>query len=484
MLQKNSYNTEMMVLKHLTKHPTDYPNINKEYFEDKELQKIFEAIRTFKNEIPKEELIVTDGLDSETVRSIYIGENENPDRWIEYLTKFYLIRTANANVVSMFTKMVDDEVCWTEWFKTATMEQIINKIYEENSKQKEEMDKFARQFEYNSCVFCLPCELPNALVKKEWLIDNMLLQSTFNELISPQKAGKTQLCYELASAVQNGVPFLGHNTIKKDVLYVDFEMDNSEIHDRTEKLRHFYSKFYKIPEEEYEQFRVMALSTKPEINIDYILDAIKREKRKNNNVGLVVFDNFYSLATNIDTNKLDEVMALLRKIRTGLGDDITFIMVNHTNKAVTNAQNTTPNFYSIMSAAFGSNAHGMFTAEVIYIEKKTDGAKVWCAGRHVSPEYSISCLQNKDTNWFFLPVDEGYRSVLKDEDYKIIDDYLNSTSRNGFGKPGIKKWDNFKIKFGNKYNKDMLKQAGYIFNNTDDEGNKKKETIALRDYKD
>ena len=59
---------------------------------------------------------------------------------------------------------------------------------------------------------------------------------------------------------------------------------------------------------------------------------------------------------------------------------------------------------------------------------------------------------------------------LKDKYYKIIDDYLNSTSRNGFGKPGIKKWDNFKIKFGNKYNKDMLKQAGYIFNSIDDEG--------------
>ena len=179
----------------------------------------------------------------------------------------------------MFTKMVDDEVCWTEWFEKATLEQITSKIYEENSKQKEEMDKFARQFEYDSCVFSLPCDLPNAKIQRDWLIDNMLLQSTFNELISPQKAGKTQLCYELASAVQNGVPFLGHNTIKKDVLYVDFEMDNCEIFTRTEKLRHFYSKFYKIPEEEYEQFRVMALSSKQDINIAYIIDVIKREKR-------------------------------------------------------------------------------------------------------------------------------------------------------------------------------------------------------------
>ena len=471
----------MMVLNHLTKHPTDYPNINKEYFEDKELQKAFEVIRTFKTEIPAEELVVTDEIDDGIVNSIYNSKNKNPDRWIEYLTKFYLLRNADAHVVSMFTKMVDDEVCWTEWFEKATLEQITSKIYEENSKQKEEMDKFARQFEYDSCVFSLPCDLPNAKIQRDWLIDNMLLQSTFNELISPQKAGKTQLCYELASAVQNGVPFLGHNTIKKDVLYVDFEMDNCEIFTRTEKLRHFYSKFYKIPEEEYEQFRVMALSSKQDINIDYIIDVIKREKRKNDSVGLVIFDNFYSLATNIDTNKLDEVMALLRKIRTGLGDDITFLMVNHTNKAVTNAQNTTPNFYSIMSAAFGSNAHGMFTAEVIYIEKKTDGAKVWCAGRHVSPEYSISCIQNKDTNWFFLPVDEGFKSILTDEDYKIIDDYLNSTSRNGLSVKGTKVWDNFKAKFGNKYNKDMLKQAGYIFNSTDDEGNKKRETISVRE---
>ena len=36
-----SFNTEIMVLNYLVEHPTDYPNINKEYFEDKELQKIF-----------------------------------------------------------------------------------------------------------------------------------------------------------------------------------------------------------------------------------------------------------------------------------------------------------------------------------------------------------------------------------------------------------------------------------------------------------
>ena len=48
MNKDNSFNTEMMVLSHLVKHPTDYPNIKKEYFHRKDTQDIFEYIRKCK----------------------------------------------------------------------------------------------------------------------------------------------------------------------------------------------------------------------------------------------------------------------------------------------------------------------------------------------------------------------------------------------------------------------------------------------------
>ena len=41
MIKDNSFNTEMMVLSHLVKHPTDYPNIKKEFFHRKDTQGIF-----------------------------------------------------------------------------------------------------------------------------------------------------------------------------------------------------------------------------------------------------------------------------------------------------------------------------------------------------------------------------------------------------------------------------------------------------------
>ena len=63
------------------------------------------------------------------------------------------------------------------------------------------------------------------------------------------------MAMELAACVQNGLPFLGHNTIKKDVLYIDWETDECEILDRSKKLEDFIKKNYKV--DDYEQYKGM-----------------------------------------------------------------------------------------------------------------------------------------------------------------------------------------------------------------------------------
>ena len=127
-----SFNTEIMVLNYLVQHPTEYPHIKKEYFHRKDTQDIFEYIRKCKNSIPKIELGMTKLAEKDVIDTIYAARLDNPDKWVERLTKFAIMREAPAHIVSMFTKTVDDEVEWSDWYKKATVKQVLDKIIEEN----------------------------------------------------------------------------------------------------------------------------------------------------------------------------------------------------------------------------------------------------------------------------------------------------------------------------------------------------------------
>ena len=267
------------------------------------------------------------------------------------------------------------------------------------------------------------------------------------------------MAMELAACVQNGLPFLGHNTIKKDVLYIDWETDECEILDRSKKLEDFIKKNYKV--DDYEQYKLISLSCEPNTKLEYILEAIRVEREKNKNIGLIVFDNFYSLALDIDANALNEVVARLKEIKNGCGPNVATLLVNHTNKEQSRSS-TNPTFSSIMTSAFGSNAHGMFTNELIYIRKMEDGVEVWVAGRHVSDVYSIPCVQDKES-YFFSPVDVVVGKI-EEKDFKMVDNYLNSIG-NGISKKGKKSWSSFKSKFGSRFPRAVLEEAGYVFTN-------------------
>ena len=105
----------------------------------------------------------------------------------------------------------------------------------------------------------------------------------------------------------------------------------------------------------------------------------------------------------------------------------------------------------------------MFASDIIYIEPKTDGKVVWCAGRHISPEVEIPCFYGDKTNWFFLPdaaAAKQYQFQLTEAQKREVDDYLNSTNQNGIGTVGSKSWSNFKKKFPD-YEEKILKNSGY-----------------------
>ena len=96
--------------------------------------------------------------------------------------------------------------------------------------------------------------LPLSQAEDKYLIQDFMLENTFNSIIAAAKVGKSQLAYQMAFCVQNGIDFLQYPVQKGDVLYVDFELRPNAIKKRFERLKEFYG----LPDAE--EYKVLSLA--------------------------------------------------------------------------------------------------------------------------------------------------------------------------------------------------------------------------------
>ena len=339
---------------------------------------------------------------------IVATDDNNPDYWYSKLIKLSVMRKA-------------EELGWDDWVS----EYIIEEDSPDGEKNIIFTDKFEESsigqlredvLEYTNVIlatcresyckeerdFCYADELPHAKDTRDWLIEGLIKERTFNELVAPSKSGKSQLAYQLAYEVQNGLKFLDlFKTKQCDVLYVDLEMDDEELDKREQSLIEF--------RKGTERFQILALAEEKK-NLERILYRVKRKIRKNPNVGLVVFDNFYSLVDGeFDTNDVGQVKELLDRLKfelTTLG--VAVLLLNHTNKTVDKELQWKPdseiNDSYILSAPFGSLAHGAKVDTTILLQKKTEGKRIHVTGRNVSPIVRVSCKSDESNSFFFTHV--------------------------------------------------------------------------------
>lgn len=424
MNQDKSFNTEMMVLSHLVKHPTDYPNIKKEFFHRKDTQGIFEYIRKCKEPVTMNELAITELAEPDLIKAIYRVDVNNPNEWVNQLIKFSIIREAPAHIVSKFTKNVDDEEVLTDWYKEASVEEILNKIREEEYKLRKEQDDFISR--YSSGVndfkfeFTLPQNLPQANKEDEEIVNDMLWDSSFNEIVAPAKSGKSQLAYQLATCLAGGKPFLNHLCKKCNVIYVDWELKDSAILKRTQNAK----KFLGVEED----FLVLGMNKFGNKTLDDVLDLIV-EEHKRNPIQVVILDNFYSFCSG-DTNSMGDVKGILLKIKrklTYLG--ICVVMVNHVNKVKSTENPTTPTAQDILNSPFGSSAHSYIVDTTILIQNRGDGKMIYACGRNIGVPIEIPCTYREEDDFFFRP-DAAVVATPYDEDViKEIEKYLEENKR-------------------------------------------------------
>ena len=415
-----SFNTEIMVLNYLVEHPTEYPHIKKEYFHRKDTQDIFEYIRKCKKPIPKIELGMTKLAEPDVIDTIYAARLDNPGDWVRQLTKFAIMREAPAHIVNMFTKTVDDELEWSDWYKKATVEEILNKIREEEYKLRKEQDDFISR--YSSGVndfkfeFTLPQNLPQADKEDEEIVNDMLWDSSFNEIVAPAKSGKSQLAYQLATCLTGGVPFLNYLCKKCNVVYVDWELKDSAIRKRTENAK----KFLGVEED----FLVLGMNKFGDKTLDDVLDLIVEEHKKNP-IQVVILDNFYSFCSG-DTNSMGDVKGILLKIKrklTYLG--ICVVMVNHVNKVKSTENPTTPTAQDILNSPFGSSAHSYIVDTTILIQNRGDGKMIYACGRNIGVPIEIPCTYREEDDFFFRPDAASVPQPYDEEVIKEIEKYMS-----------------------------------------------------------
>ena len=294
----------------------------------------------------------------------------------------------------------------------------------------------------------------------EWIVDGIIQKRSFNELVAPSKAGKSQLSYQLAYEVANGKDFLGiFKTNKCKVIYFDFEMNANEIKHRVDMLKAF--------EEIKEDVYFVPVRKMESDDLEAIIQFCINSKKQDDSIGLVVFDNFYSLCGAANTNDMSETNAILDLIKYLLAENgLTTILVNHTNKATAlesiKAGDGDITDTTILNSAFGSMAHGAKVDTAILIQRKAEGRRIHISGRKCDKPIRISCHYGPETNFFFRPIrgeDEGVEEIIN----RMTEEQINTCKEYLMGeKKRLTSFDAWTDKnLNKKFTKEQLRACGF-----------------------
>ena len=239
---------------------------------------------------------------------------------------------------------------------------------------------------YNPFTLYTLDTLPDTDKNRGWFIEDMIQEESFNIIVGPAKSGKSAFSYGMAYCLQNGINFLDKKVEQCDVLYLDFEIDTRDIKIRLERLKKYYG-------DDTKSFNIMPL-IKNNFEFDYTLQKIKNILRKNTNIKIVFWDNFYSFFTGNQNDATDvkKVLSAIRNEITGVSN----IVICHANKANGQSGGSEDPLY----AASGSAVFGNYAEQLISIKNKDDGKIVSVSGRSTEL-YKIECAYGANTNYMF-----------------------------------------------------------------------------------
>lgn len=157
----------------------------------------------------------------------------------------------------------------------------------------------------------------------EFIVEGMVpCGMTF--LSGAPKIRKSFMALQMASAVAAGTPFLGHNTLKCDVAYLDLEGSKSRISFRAERMSE------KIPR------NVFVTNSITERLADGLVDKLRQLHRVRPAIRLIIIDTYSRSRGQVRSggqNAYDADVALLEPVqRMALEENIAVLFIHHDKK--------------------------------------------------------------------------------------------------------------------------------------------------------
>lgn len=368
----------------------DRYKLNTDFFSNEDAKKLYKALVKLKTEgygsvsykvdgglgnvsIPTDFTFSMDAYPTFVASQYYNGIEESIEGCYDCLKANYMKRICKNNNLQpssdKFYQIYDD----------ATSD-LMSRL-----KEIEDAYAFAKDT-YNPFTLYTLDTLPDTDKKRGWVIEDMIQEESFNIIVGPAKSGKSAFSYGMAYCLQNGINFLDKKVEQCDVLYLDFEIDTRDIKIRLERLKKYYG-------DDTKSFNIMPL-IKNNFEFDYTLQRIKNILKKNTNIKIVFWDNFYSFFTGNQNDATDvkKVLSAIRNEITGVSN----IVICHANKASGQSGGSEDPLY----AASGSAVFGNYAEQLISIKNKDDGKIVSVSGRSTEL-YKIECAYGANTNYMF-----------------------------------------------------------------------------------
>ena len=241
--------------------------------------------------------------------------------------------------------------------------------------------------------------------EQEFLVDEILPESSFGLLVAPPKSFKSFLCLDLCASIADGRDFLGFKTRKAETLYYDLESS----------LRRPYSRLKKIMQGAPfpKGLHIVPVSEKPGTLSDGFLEDMQGQLGLCPGIKLIVVDVFQRIRGKRDKslNSYENDYKELERLQTfAAAHKVSIILVHHTRKGKSE---------DAFETISGSN--GLFgSADFCWIiskERKSKKATLSVNGREIKPDDFAIEFQDGSCTWSMLGQNEEFQEQMRVHEY-------------------------------------------------------------------
>lgn len=174
-------------------------------------------------------------------------------------------------------------------------------------------------------------DLKKFKANKNFIVENFILPGTVTMIYAPPAQFKSLISTGLGFAISNGIEFMGLNTRKSPVLYLDGENSQGIMKERAEQMH----KGFRLKRNKFPLYFLqggLLMDSKKQINLLYLVQI--EEIIKKNKIKVLFFDTLHRFCL-YDENSSDDLNKLYTQVFKPLADDlnIAVVFLHHSTKS-------------------------------------------------------------------------------------------------------------------------------------------------------